>query len=200
MKTTRYRFQTAIEAVQEDSTQWLIDEFKSILESEKEFTRKADYIGFSIAGIDSKLASLDEEIKELQQYKKRLKSAKELALTTGAKVFSDYGIEKLEGAGISSITLTKPTTKAVQSLELIDPDQLIAMGYGKTIVDEEAVMNAFNSTDTKSLVQNYAKLSTEEVTTIPKLKINKRKSKSVPLSLKDIDKSSVTLSTIKEVA
>ena len=200
MKTTRYRFEQVLQEVKEDNTQWLIDEYKSILESDKEFTRKADYIGFSIAGIDSKLASLDEEIKELQQYKKRLKSAKELALTTGAKVFSDYGTEKLEGAAISSITLTKPTTKAVQSLELIDPDQLIAMGYGKTIVDEEAVMNAFNSTDTKSLVQNYAKLSTEEVTTIPKLKINKRKSKSVPLSLKDIDKSSVTLPAIEEAS
>ena len=200
MKTTRYRFEQVIQELKEDSSEWLIGELRAILESDKDFTRKCDYIGFSIANLDAKVASIDEEIKELQQLKKQLKSAKELALRIGAKVFSEYGIQKLEGAGISSITLTKPTTKLIQTLELLDPDQLIAMGYAKTLVDEQAVMNALNSVNSKSLLQNYAKLSIEEVTTPPKLKINKRRSKSVPLALKEIDESSETLIQMEEAS
>ena len=73
MKTTRYRFEQAVQEVKEDTTGWLIDEYKAILESDKDFTRKADYIGFSIASIDDKVTSIDEEIKELQELKKRLK-------------------------------------------------------------------------------------------------------------------------------
>ena len=174
MKTTRYRFQTAIESVNEDTTNWLKDEFKTILESEKDFTRKCDYIGFSIANIDSKVASLDEEIKELQNLKKKLKVAKDLALTIGAEVFSSYGIEKLEGAGISSITLSKESVKTKSSLQILDPDALIAAGYVKTVIDEEAVTKALESDD--PLVQQYCDLTIEEVTTPAKLKINKRRS------------------------
>ena len=114
MKTTRYRFEQAVQEVQTDTIDLLKDEFKSILESNKDFTRKADYIGFSIVSLDAKVASLDEEIKELQQLKKSLKSAKEITLITGAKVFEEYGIDKIEGAGISSITMSKlhfPTFK-----------------------------------------------------------------------------------------
>ena len=108
MKTTRYRFEQSVQEVKEDTTSWLTDEFKSILESDKDFTRKCDYIGFSILGIDSKVASIDEEVKELQTLKKNLKLAKELTLQTGATVFQEYGISKLEGAGISSITINEP--------------------------------------------------------------------------------------------
>lgn len=122
MKTTRYKFEQAVQEVKEDTKEWLRDEFKSILESEKDYTRKCDYIGFSIASIDDKVASLDEEIKELQHLKQKLKSAKEIALTIGAELFQDYGIDKLEGAGISSITLTKESTKSKTTLEILDEE------------------------------------------------------------------------------
>ena len=173
MKTTRYRFQTAIESVNEDTTNWLKDEFKTILESDKDFTRKCDYIGFSIANIDSKVASLDEEIKELQSLKKKLKSAKDIALTVGAEVFSSYGIEKLEGAGISSITVSKETTKSKQSLEILDEEILTAAGFYKKVLDEDAVLQAYEAQDPLAL--KYCSLSVEEIQTPAKLRINKRK-------------------------
>ncbi len=178
MKTTRYRFEAAIQAVTEDSKSWLIDELKSILESEKDFTRKADYIGFSIAGIDSKVASLDEEIKELQELKQKLKSAKDIALTTAAEVFLSYGIDKLEGAGISSITVTKPATKIKSNLSISNEDALIQAGFYKKVLDTEAVAAALQS-DGDSIgymtAQEYASLATEEMTTPSKLKVNKRR-------------------------
>ena len=174
MKTTRYKFEQAVQEVKPETTEWLKDEFKAILESEKDYTRKADYIGFSIAGIDSKVVSLDEEIKELQNLKKKLKSAKDLALTIGAEVFSIYGIEKIDGAGISSITITKPTTKSKEKFEILDSDALIDAGYVKTVLDEEAVARAFEEND--PLVQQYCELSVIETATPAKLKINKRRS------------------------
>jgi len=175
MKTTRYRFEQAVQEVNADTTTWLHGEFKAILESDKDFTRKADYIGFSIASIDFKVASLDEEIKELQQIKKGLKSAKVIALTTGAQVFAEYGIDKLEGAGISSITVTSGTTKEVQLLELLNEAELIKAGYYTKVVDEDAVLEAHQYRHRRELIQGCYKVSTVDTSVPPKLRVNKRK-------------------------
>ena len=69
MKTTRYNFEKALQEAKKSNETWLKEEFKSILESDKYYTRKADYIGFSILSIDDKVASIDEEINELKQLK-----------------------------------------------------------------------------------------------------------------------------------
>jgi hypothetical protein len=186
MKTTRYRFEQAVQEVKSDTTAWLKDEFKAVLESDKDFTRKADYIGFSILSIDVKVSSLDEEIKELQQLKKNLKSAKEIALTTGAKVLQEYGIEKIEGAGISSITLTKPSTKVKQQLEVLNEDQLIQAGFYKKTLDEDALIKAYEghgSDSDKVLVRQFSNLDAEIITTEPKLKINKRRTNTKGIAL-----------------
>lgn len=175
MKTTRYKFEQQVQEVKEDTKEWLRDEFKSILESEKDYTRKCDYIGFSIASIDDKVASLDEEIKELQHLKQKLKSAKEIALTIGAELFQDYGIDKLEGAGISSITLTKESTKSKTTLEVIDEESLIKLGYFKIALDEEAVIEALNSQEELEILTQYARLRREDYITTAKLKVNKRR-------------------------
>jgi hypothetical protein len=173
MKTTRYRFEQAVQEVKADTISWLKDELRAILESDKDFTRKADYIGFSIASIDAKVASIDEEIKELQQLKKNLKQAKEITLTTGAEVFAEYGVEKLEGAGISSITITKPTSKSKQQLHINDEAKLIKLGYTKVVLDEDKVLQALESQD--EVAKLYATLDTQTIITKAKLRINKRR-------------------------
>ena len=157
-----------------------MDEFKSVLESEKDYTRKCDYIGFSIASIDSKVASINEEIQELQQLKKALKSAKDIALIIGAELFREYGIEKLEGAGISSIAITQSTTKIYQTLTIRDADALIALEYYKKVVDEDAIAHIHHNNKSEELtkVLPYSTMTTEEVTTPAKLKINKRRATS----------------------
>ena len=175
MKTTRYRFEQVIQEVKEDTTKWLTEELRGILESDKDFTRKADYIGFSIASMDSKVASIDEEIKELQQLKKSLKAAKEITLITGAKVFAEYGIDKIEGAGISSITLSKATTKQKSKLTITDEESLIKEGFYKIIVDEEAVLKAYENKHEKDVVAKYSVLELQEIITPSKLKVNKRR-------------------------
>lgn len=176
MKTTRYGFEKSIQEVKPESTEWLKDEFKSILESDKDFTRKADYIGFSIASIDDKVASIDEEIKELQQLKKNLKSAKAIALTVGAEVFASYGIDKLEGAGISSITVTKAVEKSNIKLEILDEEAIIRAGYYTKVVDEDALMEALQYRHRRELIpQSAYKLTLVDTSTPAKLRINKRR-------------------------
>lgn len=46
MKTQRYNFERQVEKASLESQDWLKREFRTILESDKDFTRKADYIGF----------------------------------------------------------------------------------------------------------------------------------------------------------
>ena len=175
MKTTRYRFEQAVQDVKEDTKSWLKEEFKSVLESDKDYTRKCDYIGFSIASIDDKIASLDEEIKELQHLKQKLKSAKEIVLTIGAELFGEYGIEKLEGAGISSITVTKASTKSKRTLEVFNSEALIKLGYFSLLVDEEAVIDALSTQEELQNISQYARIVTAETTSTAKLKVNKRR-------------------------
>ena len=175
MKTTRYNFEVAVQSAKADNKQWLIDEFKAILEADKDFTRKADYIGLSIASIDDKVLSLDEEIKELQQLKKQLKSAKDLALEIGAGVFSSYGIEKIEGAGISSITLTKPSTITKTTIKPTDEAKLIEAGFYKKVIDDKAIVRAYEDGNYLECINKYCDVTTDTVGKHAKLKVNKRR-------------------------
>ena len=185
MKTTRYKFEQAVQEVKEQNVEWLKEEFIAILESDKDYTRKADYIGLSIVSIDEKAASLDEEIKELQQLKLKLKLSKELALRVGAEVFTQYGIEKLEGASISSLTLTPVKTKELKNLEVYNENELIKRGYYKLILDEEEVIKELETLEGKYELLGIASLVTKEVQTIAKLKINKRRGVNNTISLEN---------------
>ena len=175
MKTTRYRFEQSVQEVKEETKSWLVDEFKSILESDKDFTRKADYIGFSILSIDAKVASIDEEIKELQTLKKKLKQAKEIALQTGAVVFEHYGIDKLEGAGISSITINKPIPTSKIKLTIHNEHRLIEAGFYKKVLDKDAVLEFYNSGKCLETINANCSIEILRDAKAPKLRINKRR-------------------------
>lgn len=175
MRTERYRFEMRVERAAVESQDWLKREFKSILESDKEFTRKADYIGFSILGIDKKIDVIDEEIKELQELKKNLKAAKDIAITTGAETFKEYGINKIEGMGISSITLTKEQIKTKTKLTILNENELIKLGYFKVVPDEEAIINAYSKADEREELINLCEVSIISEKIPSKLKINKRR-------------------------
>jgi len=176
MKTTRYRFEQAVQEVTLQSIEWLRGEFRSILESDKDFTRKADYIGFSMLSVDNRIASLDEEIKELQQLKKNLKDAKTITATVGAEVIAEYGIDKIEGAGISSITVTKSSNKTFQIIEVQNEEAMIQAGYFQKIVDEDKILGDFNGNYNKEFIKQHCKVLCQTVVKLPYLKINKRRS------------------------
>ena len=93
-------------------------------------------------------------------------------------MFNAYGIDRLEGAGISSITVTKPGSKTKDVLEIQNEDALIDAGFYKKILDTAAVQEALES-DKDSIgymtAKEYSSLSAEEITTPSKLKVNKRR-------------------------
>ena len=175
MKTVRYQFEQVLQQAKPENTDWLKEEFSSILESERDHTRKADYIGFSLLSFDHSIQSIDEEIKELQQLKKRLKEARELALTTGAEVFTQYGIDKLDGAGISSITLTRATTVNKTKLIIENPEALIEAGFYKKVLDEEMIRDLYDNPKYREIIHQYARLEHESVPRPAKLRVNKRR-------------------------
>lgn len=176
MKTTRYQFERDIEGANSSNADWLKQSFASILESDKHFTSKADYIGYSILSIDEKVQSLDDQIKELQGLKKRLKEAKEVAQTIGAEIFNDYGIDKLEGAGISSITVTESKVSTATELIIHDEDALMKLGYYYKVLDTTRVMEEFTKADERSRLEPYCDIKLTTTITEPKLKVNKRRS------------------------
>lgn len=175
MKTQRYKFEMQVERAAVESTDWLKREFKTILESEKDFTRKADYIGYSILGIDKKISGIDEEIKELQELKKNLKAAKEITVTTGAEIFAEYGIKKIEGIGVSSITLTKEQIKTKTTLKILNEDALIKEGFFKVVIDEEAIIEAYSKADERKSLLGHCTVSLISEKIPSKLKINKKR-------------------------
>lgn len=183
MKTTRYNFEKTVQGATENNTQWLKDEFKAILEADKDYTRKADYIGFSILSIDDKVSAIDEEISELQALKKNLKSAKEVVLITGAEILKDYGIEKIEGAGISSISITKPTVKHKTVITPVDSELLISSGFYKKVLDLDAVTNAYEYENYTDLIEKACKIDKVTTTTKAKLRVNKHRKSANNLSL-----------------
>jgi len=175
MKTTRYKFETIVQNTTEKSKAWLKDEFRAILESDKDYTRKADYIGFSILSIDNSIQSIDEEIKELQGLKKSLKTAKEIVLQTGAEIFLEYGIDKLEGAGISSITYTGAVTQDKSKLVIDNADALIEAGFFRKVVDTDMVMQFYTSDKYAHIIQEHAHIDVISTPKPAKIKINKRR-------------------------
>ena len=106
--------------------------------------------------------------------KKRLKEAKEVALTIGAEVLADYGINKLEGAGISSITVTESKDKTDLELIIHDEDALMEMGYYFKVLDSARVIEEFTKADERERLRPYCDVTVNTVTTPSKLKINKR--------------------------
>ena len=180
MKLTRYQFEKSLQEATTESSEWLKEEYNRILTSDKDYTAKADYIGYSILSIDEKVSVLDEQIKEMQTLKKQLKAAKELALGIGAEVFENYGVTKIEGAGISSITLTGEKESVSHELEILDEDAVISKGYVMLVIDTEALIKDLSTLKGKYELLGIAQLKDVKKTTPARLKVNKRRS-----SLKD---------------
>lgn len=184
MKTTRYRLEREMERAAEarESREWLSGEIRAVLEDEsRDYTRKADYIGLSVAAIDDKIKSIEEEIKELQALKAQMREAKRIAQEVAAEVLTDYGITKIEGAAISSLTITPAKEKTKQTLIIEDEEALIAAGYSKTVVDTEAVKDTllFGGADERNRIGDAADIVIDTVVSKPTVKVNKRRGKKI---------------------
>jgi len=177
MKTTNYRLQTEIEQLSPTSQRdWFKNYIQEVLESNKPYHVKADYIGMSLQELQNKIDYLSHDIKELQNIKKRLALSKSIAQETIASVLSTYGIDRIDGTVISSLTITPSKTKTKDTLTITDPHALMALGYTKVTVDEESVKEAMSTIEGMNEIDAYVEVSvsTEEVPA--RVKVNTKRS------------------------
>jgi len=176
MKTTNYRLQTEIEHLSPSSqTQWFENYMREILESDKPYHVKADYIGLSFKEIQNKIDYLSSDIKELQQLKKTLTNAKTIAQEVTASLLSEYGIDRIDGTAISSLTLTPAKTTTKDTLTITDPHALMALGYTKVTVDEEAVKEAMMTIEGMNEIDSFVEVDVTKEEVPARIKINTKR-------------------------
>lgn len=176
MKTTNYRLQTEIEHLTPTSQkEWFKNYVREILESDKPYHAKADYIGLTFQEIQNKIDYLSSDIKELQQLKKTLTEAKTIAQEATASVLTEYGIDRIDGTAISSLTITPSKIKTKDKLVITDPYALMALGYTKVTVDEDAVKDAMSTLEGMDEIDKFVEVSivTEEVSA--RIKVNAKR-------------------------
>ena len=176
MKMTNYRLQTEMENIKVDKQEWFKNYVRQVLESEKPHYVKADYLGLSIQEIQNKINYLTADIQEMTALKKSLTNAKSLALEATAEVLAEYGIDRLDGTAISSITITPKKTKLTETFEIINADALIKLGYYSVVVDEQSVKDAMLTVEGMDEIDKYVEvgITTEDIPA--KIKVNAKRS------------------------
>jgi uncharacterized small protein (DUF1192 family) len=179
MKTTNYRLQTEIEHLTPTSQkEWFKNYLKEVLESDKPYYVKSDYIALSFMELDNKILYLSNEIKTLTALKKKLQEAKTLGLEIAAQTLKEYGIDKMEGTAISSLTIAPEKYKTKETIRIKDPQKVMELGYVQFSVDEKAVKEALHHTEMFEQLDPYVDVSLEEETVPARLKINKKRNAS----------------------
>lgn len=136
---------------------------------------KADALAEAFTSIDAKINYIKEKQKLLASLKKQLELAKSYGKEEVSKALSSYGVSKLEGLTISSITTSPATDKSVAKLEILDEDALYQAGYYKIELDYEAIEQALLSADKRHEVEQFADMKVDLVHKPATIRINKRK-------------------------
>jgi hypothetical protein len=178
MKLVNYQLQTQIESLAVDKpTQFFADYIRSIIEdNSKPYHQRADYVGLSLNELKSKIDFLAQDIKELQQLKKQLSASLDIAKEVTASVFTTNGVDRIDGNIISSLTLTKPTTKTKTTLRVTHPHEVMKLGYIKYEPDLEAIEKAMGTMDGLKELDQFVSIESTEVATPAKVKVNTKRS------------------------
>lgn len=107
------KLQNQIEALGENKpTNYFKDYLKAVLEdTSTTYYQKCDYLGLSLSEIKNKIDTLSKDIAELSELKRNLSTALEMAKELTAEIFIENGINRIDGNIISSLTLSKESTK-----------------------------------------------------------------------------------------
>ena len=156
--------------------QWFYQSVISILENQNLSSfSKCDAISDAFISLDSKLDYIIEQQRLLASLKKQIEIAKELAKEEVSKALLSFGVTKLEGMKVSSITASKETVKSVAKLQILNEDELLKAGYFKVELDLQAVEEGLFSADKREDIQDYADMKIEKVIKGATIRINKRK-------------------------
>ena len=110
--------------------------------------------------------------------KKSLTTAKVTALEATATVLAEYGIDRLDGTSISSITITPQKTKIKETFKVIDSDALIKLGYCTVVVDEKSVKEAMMTVEGMDSIDKFVDVGVVTESIPSRIKVNTRRSHS----------------------
>ena len=176
MNNPLHKFTASLHSKKPETQSWFYEAVIGILEDPNLPTfSKTDKISEFFAELDVKANYLKEQQQLLQQLRRQIDTAKQNAKEQVAKAFSSFGVEKLEGVMVSSISMQEAKEASKMSLEIINPDALIHAGYFDVIVDKKAVEDALYSADQRHEVEAYVSTRIETVHKPSTIRINKRK-------------------------
>jgi hypothetical protein len=155
---------------------WFKEELKALMESERPVYEKSDQIALALGELEEKTRYLTRQIGLMQQLKKRLQESKKTAKESVAELFMEYGIDRLEGAYISSITLQPAKRTLKDRLVIHDPEALMKLGYVKVTLDEEALHEAMKDKEAMEEIAPYVTVESVEEIKPATIRVNARKS------------------------
>ncbi|PHR69908.1 MAG: hypothetical protein COA66_13855 [Arcobacter sp.] len=177
MKLINYALQNQIEYLGEDKTNTHFKDYiQNILEdTSKPYHQRCDYVGLSLSELKLKIDILSKDIQDLQSLKKKLTSSLELAKELTADVFIKNGIDRMDGTIISSLTLTKQSSKSKQTIKINNPNEVMSLGYVKFEPDVEAIEKALKTKEGLKELTDLVSTTETIVTTPAKVKINAKR-------------------------
>ena len=163
-----------------ENREWFYGTVVSILEDDRlPYFSKTDRLSSALLHIETKISYIKEQTKLLQHMKQQLELSRTKAKEEVAKALTSFGIEKLEGVQVSSITITPAKETSKTNIRILDADALIHAGYFTVVVDEKAVEEALYSADQRHEVEAYVEAGIKTSTKPASIRINKRKSLSL---------------------
>lgn len=178
MKLVNYALQQQIEYLSEEKSKQHFKEYlQSILEdTSTPYFQRCDYVGLSLNKLKSKIDTLTKDISELQEYKKKLSSALDIAKELTAEVFINNGIDRIDGNIISSLTLTKPSITTKNKITILKSNELMGLGYVKFSVDDEAIARVVEeNSDALKDLESYISIEKIETINPVKVKVNTKR-------------------------
>ena len=182
LHTTRYPLVAEIEnlSVSSDSSlDWFRDTIRTILESPKETYIKADSIALSISDIESRISYISDEIKAMTAIKKRLSLAKTTAQEIVAEVMAEYGVDKIEGVAVSSLSVTPEKKTYKEKITVKDERKLMELGYVNFSVDLESIATDITDMQKFKDLDKYISVDIIETVSNAKVRINKKRASNV---------------------
>jgi hypothetical protein len=179
MKLVDYQLQTKMEYLSPDKPMQFFKEYiTGILEDQsKPYHVKADYIGLSLNELKTKIDSVSHSIKELQEFKKKLTTSLDLAKEITAEVLVKNDIDRVDGNIISSLTLTKATTRTKSQIEILDKNKVMELGFVKYEPDIDAIRSVVESKKGLEELQEFISVTIDKVDTPAKVKVNNKRNK-----------------------
>jgi len=173
------KFISTLHSDNPETQSWFYEAVVGILEDKylPSFT-KADRIAEVFSDLEMKLSYLKEQQQLMQQLWKQLDHAKCNAKVQVAKALKSFGVDKIEGVLVSSITIQPSSESSKMRLEVTDSQALIDTGYFSVIVDEDAVREALSSADRRAEVEDYVRVIIKTTEKSETIRINKRRAKS----------------------